>query len=208
MPWVQQYAPVGGVVASACLAAIPLIILFYMLAVRKAKGHVAAAAGLIGALIVAVAVWDMPVSLAISSTLNGAAFGLFPIVWIVITAVWVYNMTVESGEFEIIKDSLARLTDDRRLQALFIAFAFGAFLEGTAGFGTPVAITAAMLAGSTLCTPPGCALSPIPRPSPSAPSACRSSWRGRYPALIPTSSAPLWAASFPSCPWSCRCGCA
>ena len=147
MPWVQQYAPVGGVVASACLAAIPLIILFYMLAVRKAKGHVAAAAGLIGALIVAVAVWNMPVSLAISSTLNGAAFGLFPIVWIVITAVWVYNMTVESGEFEIIKDSLARLTDDRRLQALFIAFAFGAFLEGTAGFGTPVAITAAMLAG-------------------------------------------------------------
>ena len=75
MPWVQQYAPVGGVVASACLAAIPLIILFYMLAVRKAKGHVAAAAGLIGALIVAVAVWNMPVSLAISSTLNGAAFG-------------------------------------------------------------------------------------------------------------------------------------
>ena len=147
MPWVQQYAPVGGVVASACLAAIPLIILFYMLAVRKAKGHVAAAAGLIGALIVAVAVWNMPVSLAISSTLNGAAFGLFPIVWIVITAVWVYNMTVESGEFEIIKDSLARLTDDRRLQALFIAYAFSCFIEGTAGFGTPVAIAAAMLVG-------------------------------------------------------------
>ena len=147
MPWVHQYAPVGGVVASACLAAIPLIILFYMLAVRKAKGHVAAAAGLIGALIVAVAVWDMPVSLAISSTLNGAAFGLFPIVWIVITAVWVYNMTVESGEFEIIKDSLARLTDDRRLQALFIAYAFSCFIEGTAGFGTPVAIAAAMLVG-------------------------------------------------------------
>ena len=136
----KRQAPVGGVVASACLAAIPLIILFYMLAVRKAKGHVAAAAGLIGALIVAVAVWNMPVSLAISSTLNGAAFGLFPIVWIVITAVWVYNMTVESGEFEIIKDSLARLTDDRRLQALFIAYAFSCFIEGTAGFGTPVAI--------------------------------------------------------------------
>ncbi len=145
MPWVQQYAPVGGVVASACLAAIPLIILFYMLAVRKAKGHVAAAAGLIGALIVAVAVWNMPVSLAISSTLNGAAFGLFPIVWIVITAVWVYNMTVESGEFEIIKDSLARLTDDRRLQALFIAYAFSCFIEGTAGFGTPAALAAPLL---------------------------------------------------------------
>ena len=147
MPWIQQYAPVGGVVTSACLAAIPLIILFYMLAVRKAKGHIAAVAGLAGALIVAVAVWGMPVSLAISSTLNGAAFGLFPIVWIVITAVWVYNMTVESGEFEIIKDSLARLTDDRRLQALFIAYAFSCFIEGTAGFGTPVAIAAAMLVG-------------------------------------------------------------
>ncbi|MDE7065528.1 MAG: L-lactate permease, partial [Desulfovibrionaceae bacterium] len=147
MPWVQQYSPVGGVVTSACVAAIPLIILFYMLAIRRAKGHIAAAAGLIGALLVAVLVWKMPVSLAVSSTLYGAAFGLFPIIWIVITAVWVYNMTVESGEFEIIKDSLARLTDDRRLQALFIAFAFSCFIEGTAGFGTPVAIAAAMLVG-------------------------------------------------------------
>ena len=147
MPWVQQYAPVGGIAGSACLAAIPLVILFYMLAVRQAKGHVAAAAGLIGALLVAILVWGMPVPLAISATLNGAAFGLFPIIWIVITAVWVYNMTVESGEFEIIKDSLARLTDDRRLQALFIAFAFSCFIEGTAGFGTPVAIAAAMLVG-------------------------------------------------------------
>ena len=188
MPWVQQYAPVGGVVASACLAAIPLIILFYMLAVRKAKGHVAAAAGLIGALIVAVAVWNMPVSLAISSTLNGAAFGLFPIVWIVITAVWVYNMTVESGEFEIIKDSLARLTDDRRLQALFIAFAFGAFLEGTAGFGTPVAITAAMLAGIGFNPLYATGLCLIANTAPVAFGAI--GVPVRCPALIPTSSAP------------------
>lgn len=147
MAWVQVYAPLGGIGVSACVAAVPLLILFYMLAVRKAKGHVAAAAGLIGALLTAVLVWKMPVDLAISATLNGAAFGLFPIIWIVITAVWVYNMTVESGEFEIIKDSLARLTDDRRLQALFIAYAFSCFLEGTAGFGTPVAIAAAMLVG-------------------------------------------------------------
>ena len=147
MAWVQEYTPLGGTIASACVAAIPLVILFYMLAVRKAKGHVAAFFGLLGALIVAVAVWKMPVGLAISATLNGAAFGLFPIIWIVITAVWVYNMTVESGEFEIIKDSLARLTDDRRLQALFIAYAFSCFIEGTAGFGTPVAIAAAMLVG-------------------------------------------------------------
>lgn len=148
MPWIQNYITVGGsTVGSACVAAIPLLILFYMLAVRKAKGHIAAAAGLIGALIVAVAVWKMPVGLAVSATLMGAAFGLFPIVWIVVTAVWVYNMTVESGEFEIIKDSLARLTDDRRLQALLIAYAFSCFIEGTAGFGTPVAIAAAMLVG-------------------------------------------------------------
>lgn len=148
MEWVQNYVTVGNsVIGSACVAAIPLLILFYMLAVRKSKGHIAAIAGLAGALIVAVTVWGMPIKLAISSTLMGAAFGLFPIVWIVVTAVWVYNMTVESGEFEIIKDSLARLTDDRRLQALLIAYSFSCFIEGTAGFGTPVAITAAMLVG-------------------------------------------------------------
>lgn len=148
MHWVQNYITVGGsTIASALVAAIPLLILFYMLAIRKSKGHVAAICGLVGALVVAITVWKMPVSLAISSTLNGAAFGLFPIVWIVVTAVWVYNMTVESGEFEIIKDSLARLTDDRRLQALLIAYSFSCFIEGTAGFGTPVAIAAAMLVG-------------------------------------------------------------
>ena len=147
MAWTQVYEPLGGIGLSALAASGPLIILFYMLAFRQAKGHIAAVAGLVGALLVAVLVWKMPVGLAVNSVALGACFGLFPIVWIVITAVWVYNMTVESGEFEIIKDSLARLTDDRRLQALFIAFAFGAFLEGTAGFGTPVAITAAMLAG-------------------------------------------------------------
>lgn len=148
MEWVQNYVNVGNsVIGSACVAAIPLLILFYMLAVRKSKGHIAAIAGLAGALIVAVTVWGMPIKLAISSTLMGAAFGLFPIVWIVVTAVWVYNMTVESGEFEIIKDSLARLTDDRRLQALLIAYSFSCFIEGTAGFGTPVAIAAAMLVG-------------------------------------------------------------
>ena len=147
MAWTQIYDPVNSKVLSALMAAIPLFILFYMLAARRAKGHVAAVVGLLGAFVLAVAVWGMPVGTAVSSVLFGAAYGIFPIVWIVITAVWVYNMTVESGEFEIIKDSLARLTDDRRLQAIFIAFAFGSFIEGTAGFGTPVAITAAMLVG-------------------------------------------------------------
>ena len=147
MAWTQVYEPLGGIGLSALAASVPLIILFYMLAFRQAKGHIAAVAGLVGALLVAILVWKMPVGLAVNSVALGACFGLFPIVWIVITAVWVYNMTVESGEFEIIKDSLARLTDDRRLQALFIAFAFSCFIEGTAGFGTPVAIAAAMLVG-------------------------------------------------------------
>ena len=147
MAWTQVYDPVVSEVVSACIAAIPLVILLYMLAIKRAKGHIAALAGLASAFVIAVAVWRMPVVTAISSVGLGIANGLFPIIWIVITAVWVYNMTVESGEFEIIKDSLARVTPDRRLQTIFIAFAFGSFLEGTAGFGTPVAITAAMLAG-------------------------------------------------------------
>lgn len=145
--WIQNYDPLGNIGLSALIAAIPLFILLYMLGVKRAKGHVAAVFGLGSAIAIAIAVFGMPANLAISATLNGALFGIFPIVWIVVTAIWVYNMTVESGEFEIIKNSLASITDDRRLQALFIAFAFGSFIEGTAGFGTPVAITAAMLVG-------------------------------------------------------------
>jgi lactate permease len=147
MKWTQIYDPLGNIGLSALIAAIPLFILLYMLGVRRSKGHHAALLGVGSAVIVAIAVWGMPTGLAISATLNGMLVGIFPIVWIVVTAIWVYNMTVESGEFEIIKNSLASLTDDRRLQALFIAFAFGSFIEGTAGFGTPVAITAAMLVG-------------------------------------------------------------
>ncbi len=152
--WLQVYDPLGSLapsmpqyLISALVAGIPLYLLFYMLAVKRTPGHKAAFVGTGSAVLLAILVWGMPVGMAVSATAMGALFGLFPIVWIVITAVWVYNMTVESGEFEIIKESLAALTDDRRLQAIFIAFAFGAFIEGTAGFGTPVAITAAMLVG-------------------------------------------------------------
>ncbi len=147
MTWLQIYDPMGNMALSALIAGIPLYILLYLLGIKRTPGHVAAAVGLVAAALVAIFVWQMPASLAISSILSGAAFGVFPIVWIVITAIWVYNMTVESGEFEIIKNSLASITEDRRLQALFVAFAFGSFIEGTAGFGTPVAITAAMLVG-------------------------------------------------------------
>jgi lactate permease len=147
MTWIQDYNPLGNIFLSALVAAIPLFILLYMLGIKRSKGHNAAFFGLLSAILAAVFVFKMPVGLAASATLLGALYGIFPIVWIVITAIWVYNMTVESGEFEIIKNSLASITDDRRLQAIFIAFAFGSFIEGTAGFGTPVAITAAMLVG-------------------------------------------------------------
>ena len=147
MNWTQVYNPLGNLALSALVAGIPLYILFYMLAVRRSPGHWAALFATASAVILAVAVWGMPAGMALNATLMGAAFGIFPIVWIVLNTIWVYNMTVESREFDIIRNSLACITDDRRLQALFIAFAFGSFIEGTAGFGTPVAITAAMLVG-------------------------------------------------------------
>jgi len=147
-PWLQIYDPINkNIVLSALVAGIPIYALFYMLAVKRAKGHIAGGVATLAALVLGVVVWGIPASTAIGSFTYGFAIGLFPIVWIVITAIWLYNMSVESGEFEIIKNSLACITDDRRLQAVFIGFAFGSFIEGTAGFGTPVAITAAMLAG-------------------------------------------------------------
>lgn len=147
MKFIQHYDPLGNIFLSALVAAIPLLMLLYLLGIKRTKGHHAAILGTATAVLLSILVFGMPVPIAISATLNGMLYGIFPIVWIVITAIWVYNMTVESGEFEIIKNSLASVTDDRRLQAILIAFAFGAFLEGTAGFGTPVAITAAMLVG-------------------------------------------------------------
>ena len=145
--WIQVYLPFDNILASALLAAIPLFVLFYLLAIRKMAGYKAAGICTACALLLAIFIWKMPAPLAASSAVMGASFGLFPIIWVVITAVWIYNMTVESKEFEKIRGSLASLTDDRRLQAIFIAYAFSAFLEGASGFGTPVAITAAMLAG-------------------------------------------------------------
>jgi lactate permease len=145
--YIQTYRPVLNVAVSALIAGIPLYILFFMLAVKRAGGHKAAFLAALAALALAVFCWRMPAGLAVSAGLYGAAFGLFPVVWILVTAIWIHRMTVESGGFEIIKKSLASITDDRRLQAILIAFAFGSFLEGTAGFGAPVAVTAGMLAG-------------------------------------------------------------
>jgi lactate permease len=146
--WQHNYEPVGGSLAlSALVAAIPIVVLFLMLGVWRKPSWMSALAALASALAVALAVYGMPVKLAAMSTLYGAAYGLFPIGWVVFGSIMLYRLVVDAGKFEIIKDSVASLTDDRRLQALFIAFSFGAFIEGAAGFGAPVAVAGAMLAG-------------------------------------------------------------
>jgi len=146
--WQHNYEPVGGSLGlSTPVAAIPLVVLFFMLGVWRRPAWQSALAALGSALVVALTVYGMPVQLALLSTIFGAAYGLFPIAWIVFSSIMLYRLAVDTGKFEIIKDSVGSLTDDRRLQAIFIAFAFGAFIEGAAGFGAPVAISGAMLAG-------------------------------------------------------------
>ena len=145
MPLTPAIAPLGSLGLSALAAAIPLAVLFGLLAWGRLPGWVPAASAAAAAFLVAVTGWGMPAGHGLSAGLLGAATGLFPICWIVVSALWVHSLAVASGQFEVIRRSLASITSDRRLQALFIAFAFGAFLEGAAGFGTPVAISAAIL---------------------------------------------------------------
>jgi L-lactate transport len=146
--WQHNYEPVGGSLAlSALVAAIPIAALFLMLGVWRKPAWMSALAALGSALVVSLTVYGMPVKLAILSSLYGAAYGLFPIAWVVFSSIMLYRLAVDTGKFEIIKDSVGSLTDDRRLQAMFIAFSFGAFIEGAAGFGAPVAVAGAMLAG-------------------------------------------------------------
>ena len=146
--WEQNYEPVSGSLAlSTLFAATPIVVLFVMLGVLRKPSWLSALTALGSALLVALLVYGMPAPLAIMSTVYGALYGLFPIAWVVFTSIMLYRLVVDAGKFEIIKDSIATLTDDRRLQALFIAFSFGAFIEGAAGFGAPVAVAGAMLAG-------------------------------------------------------------
>src|SRR5690349_7465168 len=146
--WQHNYEPIAGsLTASALVAVIPVAVLFLMLGVLRKPAWMSALAALASALVVALAVYGMPAQLAVVSTLYGAAYGLFPIAWIVFSSIMLYRLAVDTGKFEVIKDSVGSLTDDRRLQALFIAFSFGAFIEGAAGFGAPVAVSGAMLAG-------------------------------------------------------------
>lgn len=147
MTWSQVYNPLNNLALSAAFAFLPILVLFWALAVKRLKGHIAGLLTAGTAIIIAIFVYGMPVGLALLSTLDGSMYGLFPIGWIVVTAVFLYNVSVKSGQFEILKNSIANITEDRRIQALLIAFSFGAFLEGAAGFGTPVAISAAMLVG-------------------------------------------------------------
>jgi lactate permease len=148
MPWIQAYAPVGGSVAlSAAVAVVPLAVLFACLAVFRMKAVKAALLALASALIISVLAWGMPAKLAGLAAAQGAAFGLFPVFFIVLATLFLFNITVKGGQFEVIRASLAGVTPDRRLQALLIAFCFGAFIEGAAGFGAPVAIAGATLVG-------------------------------------------------------------
>ena len=147
MVWSQVYDPFNSILLSTLVAAIPIVVMLGCLAFLHIKAHWAAILGLIAALMVAIFAYGMPAKMAGMAAFNGALFGLLPIGWIVLNIIFLYRLTEESGSFKILRDSIAHITPDRRLQLLLIAFSFGAFFEGAAGFGTPVAVTAAVLIG-------------------------------------------------------------
>ncbi|QPP09897.1 L-lactate permease [Streptomyces bathyalis] len=138
--------PLGGSLGlSSLVAALPLVVFFVLLGVLRVQAWLSAVAALATSIVVAVAAYGMPVGQSLNSAVLGALFGLFPIMWIVVNALWVYQMTVDTGHFEVLRRSFGRLSDDQRLQAVIVAFCFGALLEALAGFGAPVAISSVML---------------------------------------------------------------
>lgn len=147
MTWMQNYVPVGNLWLSALIAAIPIIFFFLALTLLRLKGHVAGTITVILSFLIAVFVYGMPIGPAISSAIYGFFYGLWPIAWIIVGAVFLYKISVVTGDFNIVRHSILGITEDQRLQLILVGFAFGAFLEGAAGFGAPVAITAALLAG-------------------------------------------------------------
>ena len=147
MTWTQTYDPLGHWWLSTLLAALPIVVLLGLLAGLKMRPHTCAIAGAATAILCAMLVFGMPASLALTSFAYGVAFGLLKIVWIVVAAVFLYDISVETGQFEIMKESVAAITPDRRLQLLLVAFCFGSFIEGAAGFGAPVAIAGAFMIG-------------------------------------------------------------
>ncbi|MGF6396312.1 lactate permease LctP family transporter [Pseudomonas plecoglossicida] len=145
--WQQLYTPLGSLGLSALAAVIPIVFFFLALAVFRLKGHIAGSITLALSILVAIFAFQMPVDMALAAAGYGFLYGLWPIAWIIVAAVFLYKLTVKSGQFEVIRSSVLSITDDQRLQVLLIGFCFGAFLEGAAGFGAPVAITAALLVG-------------------------------------------------------------
>jgi len=146
--WQQIYAPIGdSLVLSALIALIPIVFFFLALAVFKMKGHYAAIITVALSMLIAVFGFEMPVNMVFSSASYGFLFGLWPIAWIIVASVFLYKLSVKSGQFNIIRNSIIKITEDQRIQVILIGFSFGAFLEGAAGFGAPVAITAAILVG-------------------------------------------------------------
>jgi lactate permease len=145
--WQQLYSPLGSLGLSALAAVIPIVFFFLALAVFRLKGHVAGSITLALSILAAIFAFQMPVDMALAAAGYGFLYGLWPIAWIIVAAVFLYKLTVKSGQFEVIRSSVLSITDDQRLQVLLIDFCFGAFLEGAAGFGAPVAITAALLVG-------------------------------------------------------------
>jgi lactate permease len=147
LAWSQVYAPVGGIGTSALIAAIPVVILLGLLAFWHVRAHIAAIIALIAALGIAILVYGMPAPLALAAAGYGAAFGLLPIGWLILNAIFIYQLSVETGQFTVLQKQIAGISGDRRIQALMLAFCFGAFIEGAAGFGAPVAISGALMIG-------------------------------------------------------------
>ncbi|MCC6860487.1 MAG: lactate permease LctP family transporter [Bryobacterales bacterium] len=146
-PWLQDYNPLGNAALSTIVATIPVLLLFYLLAIRKTAAYLAAVWALVAAVLSALLLFKMPAVLVAGAVSHGLVYGVVRIAWVLLAAVFVYEITVETGYFETIKASIGSITDDRRLQVLLIAFAFGALLEGSGGGGAPVAITGAMMVG-------------------------------------------------------------
>lgn len=147
MTWSQNYAPLGGLGVSALVAALPVVVLLSLLAFWHVRAQIAALAGLLVAFAIAIIVYQMPPVLMLASAGYGVAFGLFPIGWIILNAIFIYQLSVETGQFAVLQRQVAGVSGDRRIQALLIAFSFGAFIEGAAGFGAPIAICGALLIG-------------------------------------------------------------
>src|SRR6185295_7515188 len=145
--WNQVYNPLGNAALSTIAAAIPVVTLLVLIASNKVKVHIAAFIALIAANLVAILIFTMPADMSIRATILGAVTGFFPIGWIVLNVIFLYRLTVEKGAFETLQTTIGGVTTDRRLQLLLIAFSFGAFFEGASGFGTPVAVTSAILIG-------------------------------------------------------------